>query len=282
MNYSQELISQIISKKLNEGLSNYQSLWHSSGKIKHLIIDDLLPESLALQLYNSFPSDEHMSLRDGLQEKKYVTVNFLEEACLVERCLYAFQDNEVVRSVAKICNIPDLQGDPELYAGGVSSMNSGCYLNPHIDNSHDRLRKNYRRLNLLYYVSPGWKSTTEGCLQLWPNGLKQEPIVIPSLFNRLVIMATDRKSIHSVSKISSRNEDRRLCISNYFFSTTSPEGKSYYHSTAFRGFPDEKIKDLRLRLDAGVRTTVKSFTGTFFGRVVSTGFYRDKTKNSER
>lgn len=173
----------------------------------------------------------------------------------------------------KYVTLPDLCGDPELYAGGISSMDTGCFLNPHIDNSHDRLKQNYRRLNLLYYISPNWSSTTDGCLQLWPDGLKQRPIVIPSLFNRLVIMATDRKSIHSVSKIG-LDKGRRLCISNYFFSPTSPENTEYYHSTSFRGFPDEKIKDVFLRVGAGVRTAVRSATGTFFGNVVSTGNYR--------
>ena len=32
-------------------------------------------------------------------------------------------------------------------------MPQGNYLKPHLDNSHDRDRKRYRVLNLLYYVT---------------------------------------------------------------------------------------------------------------------------------
>ena len=41
-------------------------------------------------------------------------------------------------------------------------MTEGDFLNPHIDNSHDAKRERYRRLNLLYYVSPGWESAKRG------------------------------------------------------------------------------------------------------------------------
>jgi len=273
---SRQQISHLISNKLSQNSDHYQKVWANSGKLKFLIIDNLLPESLADQIYKCFPSNENMVLRQGPQERKFISVSFPRECSLVEDCLYAFQDTDVICSLANICSIPDLHGDPELYAGGISSMDTGCFLNPHIDNSHDRLRQNYRRLNLLYYVSPSWNSQTEGCLQLWPDGLKEEPVIISSLFNRLVIMATDRKSIHSVSKIISPGEHRRLCISNYFFSPISPENLEYYHSTSFRGFPDEQRKDLLLRFGGNLRTALKSVTGTFFGKVISKGHFRRK------
>ena len=49
-----------------------------------------------------------------------------------------------------------------LYAGGISMMAPGHFLNPHIDNSHDKFRQRYRVLNLLSYVSPDWDQT-RGC-----------------------------------------------------------------------------------------------------------------------
>ncbi|NLQ06433.1 2OG-Fe(II) oxygenase [Cylindrospermopsis raciborskii MVCC19] len=271
MTNKREKISYLILEKMS---LDFNIAWLNSGKIKHLIIDNLLPESLALEIYRSFPDQEDMELRQGLQERKFISVEFTSDSSLIEETLYAFQESSVVSSLAKLCGIPDLSGDPELYAGGISSMNAGCFLNPHIDNSHDRLRKRYRRLNLLYYVSPDWNSSTEGCLQIYPDGLNQKPITIPSVFNRLVIMATDKKSIHSVSKISDQNPSRRLCVSNYYFSANSAEGDKYYHSTSFRGFPGEFGKDLLLRANAQLRTAVKSLTGTFFGSVVSKGHFR--------
>lgn len=86
---------------------------------------------------------------NALQENKFVGVYFSEKQKLVQECLYAFQEKSILKIISQITNIKNLIGDPELYAGGVSSMSKGCCLNPHIDNSHDRNLENFRRLNLL-------------------------------------------------------------------------------------------------------------------------------------
>lgn len=51
--------------------------------------------------------------------------------------------------------------DHKLYAGVLSSMVNGSFLNPHLDNSHDDDGNLYRVLNLLYYVSYNWKKNME-------------------------------------------------------------------------------------------------------------------------
>ena len=79
-------------------------------------------------------------------------------------------------------------------------MAKGHFLNPHLDNSHDGEQKNYRVLNLLYYVSPDWKPEFGGNLELWDESVKK-PVEIPSLFNRLVLMSTNDKSWHSVNEV---------------------------------------------------------------------------------
>ncbi|TPX27630.1 2OG-Fe(II) oxygenase [Cylindrospermopsis raciborskii] len=273
-------IASLIAQRISSD-TNAKHRCRNSGSIKHVILDNVLPESLALEIYKNFPRNEDMNLRDGLQERKFISVEFPSYSSLIKDCLYAFQEPIVIDLIASLFEINDLSGDPELYAGGISSMTGGCYLNPHIDNSHDRLRQRFRRLNTLYYVSHDWQSETEGSLQLWPEGLKGNSITIPSKFNRLVIMATDKKSIHSVSKISNQTKSRRLCVSNYYFSPTSAEGYKYYHSTSFRGFPGELVKDLVLRSSAQIRTTLKSMTGTFFGSVISTGHFRKHDNHND-
>ncbi|QYO68136.1 protein kinase domain-containing protein [Leptolyngbya sp. 7M] len=157
-----------------------------------------------------------------------------------------------VRSlISEITGLQQLLPDAELYAGGISLMNEGCYLNPHLDNSHDKSRTHYRVLNLLYYVTPDWQESYGGNLELWDQGLKHPCRTIYSKFNRLVIMATNKTSWHSVSKI--RYAGRRCCINNYYFSPQSPDAQDYTHVTSFRGRPDEKLKDTVLRIDTLLR-----------------------------
>jgi len=260
------------------GIEKLKNNYESSGSISHLIIDDLLPAELALSLCNAFPPESELNILNARQEKKYVGVNFNSDQKVVEECIYAFQQEEILDLFSRICAIEDMVGDPELYAGGISSMSKTCFLNPHIDNSHDRLRTKFRRLNLLYYVSEDWSSSDGGQLVLYPNGIKQDPIEIDSFFNRLVVMRTDNKSLHGVKEVTSAH-NRRKCISNYYFSASSPLSKDYYHSTSFRGFPGERKKDLILRLNALIRTTVKSLTGNLIGKYINTGYHRGGRKS---
>lgn len=152
---------------------------------------------------------------------------------------YAFQDRKVIDIIEKITRIDSLEADSNLYAGGLSIMGKDDFLNPHIDNSHDSKRQKYRRLNLLYYVTPNWKNSNGGNLELWDDKVKNN-ITIPSFFNRLVVMNTDKRSWHSVSPVCVDN--LRCCVSNYYFSNISPDGTNYYHVTSFNGRPNEYLK----------------------------------------
>ena len=84
---------------------------------------------------------------------------------LLEEVIFAFQDSRVAELISKITSLPDLEPDEKLYAGGISMMGKGHFLNPHIDNSHDKNRQRYRVLNLLYYCSPDWSLPNGGNLE---------------------------------------------------------------------------------------------------------------------
>ena len=268
-------ISKLIKRKINDiGINFLKKKYEKSGSINHLVIDDLLPSEIASQLNDEFPKEQELNHLNKLSENKYVGIYFSERQKLVQECLYAFQEQSVLKIIAQITNIKNLIGDPELYAGGVSSMSEGCFLNPHIDNSHDRNLENFRRLNLLYYVNQDWDPKKDGGeLVLYPEGVKNKEEEITCKFNRLVIMRTDNKSIHGVKEILSKT-NRRKCISNYYFSKDSPLGKSYYHSTSFHGFKKEFIKGTYLQLNAFARTYAKKFIYKITGKSISTNYHK--------
>ena len=272
---TREVIADLIISRLKEDkIEKLKKKYQNSSKINYLIIDNLLPDDLASSLDKDFPNKSLLKLRSETQERKYMASSWESKNKLVEECLFSFQEEKVLKNISRICSIEDLTGDPELYAGGISFMNKDCFLNPHIDNSHDRLRKKYRRLNLLYYVTQDWDPKQNGGeLLLYPNGIKKDPIFIETKFNRLVIMRTDNKSLHAVRKIKS-NSSGRKCISNYYFSFSSPLGSNYYHSTSFRGFKGEKIKDIYFRVNALSRTSLKFITGNIFGKFINTGHHK--------
>jgi Rps23 Pro-64 3,4-dihydroxylase Tpa1-like proline 4-hydroxylase len=211
---------------------------------------------LAEKIFASFPPTSSMRLKKSLREDKFIAAQMNEYDPILEEAIYAFQDPRVVGSIAKICEIKSLYPDEHLYAGGISLMGNGQFLNPHIDNSHDKDREKWRVLNLLYYVTPEWPEAKGGNLELWPDGLRERQITVHSKFNRLIVMATHDSSWHSVSPIS-YTSGQRCCVSNYYFSNESLKQTESFHITFFRGRPEQKLRDLILQTDGQLRMAVR-------------------------
>ena len=71
---------------------------------------------LADQLSMNFVIQNKMVHLNGIQENKYVGVDFENNEKIVEEALYSFQEDNVIKIISKITNICDLVGDKELYA----------------------------------------------------------------------------------------------------------------------------------------------------------------------
>lgn len=250
-------IATLISDKLTKEKETLKAQFLKSKKeIGFFYVDELLPESLVLDIYTNFPKLSETKQRKNIREYKYIAYQMNKYNALLEEVIYAFQDDKVVQLISEICGIESLIPDEKLYAGGLSLMAKDNYLSPHLDNSHDKDRQLWRVLNLLFYVTPNWELENGGNLELWNNGLKNKPKVIQSKFNRLVVMATHDKSWHSVNKVLKK--DVRRCVSNYYFSEKSLLLDDNFHVTTFRGRPSQKIKDIILRLDNNLRSGVRN------------------------
>lgn len=253
---NREALSLYISKRLKEENDNLKAQFNNSkDKIGYFFIDQLLPEELTLEINKSFPEASEMVNKKSIRENKHVAAQMNKYHPLLEEAVYAFQSKEVISEIEKICSLNNLFADEHLYAGGISSMQKNQFLNPHLDNSHDKNRERWRVLNLLFYVTPNWEEKNGGNLELWPNGLQEEQITIHSKFNRLVVMATHQKSWHSVSPVTTNAS--RNCVSNYYFSNQSLKENDTFHVTTFRARPGDYIKNKLLILDSFLRMNIR-------------------------
>jgi Rps23 Pro-64 3,4-dihydroxylase Tpa1-like proline 4-hydroxylase len=193
-------------------------------------------------------------------------------APILANITYAFQDDKIVELVSEICGFEEIEPDPMLYAGGLSMMFQGNFLNPHLDNSHDGKRDRYRRLNLLYYVSPNWHQENGGNFELWDDSRTKVKTLVANT-NRLIVMETNKLSWHSVSKV--KVDKPRCCVSNYYFSKISPDSTDYFHVTSFTGRPEEKIKRMLGVIDNSLRNiaskTLKISRGKSRARIKKDG-----------
>ncbi|MEZ5427380.1 MAG: 2OG-Fe(II) oxygenase [Pyrinomonadaceae bacterium] len=260
-----EQLVKLIDKKLETEAERINEDFHADKGIntRFTAIDDLLPEEIARKIFISFPPLEEMRLLNSFRERKYTSKSLEKYNPLIADITFAFQDERIINRVAGLTGIKDPKGDPLLYAGGISAMAKGHFLNPHLDNSHDYEQKNYRVLNLLYYCSPDWQIEYGGNLELW-NEQVTESVEIPSLFNRLVLMSTNDKSWHSVNEVT--KDGVRCCISNYYFSPHSPNGYETTHVTYFQARPEQKLRRILTRADSDLRTILRKVKKTGFSK----------------
>jgi len=253
---NQERLTLLLLEKIQSSVSTIKMQWTNPvcTNTRHFIIDELLDQAICQSIYNAFPKDGNGFFnRESFREKKKESADLGAFNKILSDITYAFQDKRVVDLVAGILGFDNLEPDPKLYAGGLSMMFRGDFLNPHIDNSHDGARQRYRRLNLLYYVSPNWKIENGGNFELWDKE-RLNPKTITALTNRLVVMETNKTSWHSVSCVMV--ERPRCCVSNYYFAKISPDNSDYFHVTSFTGRPEEKIKRAFGIVDNALRSFV--------------------------
>lgn len=229
----------------------------------YFVVDDLLPPEVARQIYAAFPDHRGFRRLDTFKERKSTSKNLTALPTILSDITFAFQSPEVVKAVEHVTCMQNQIPDPHLYAGGLSIMVQGDFLNPHIDNSHDHERKNYRTANLLYYVSPDWTTDNGGNFELWDRGVLK-CVEIVSRFNRLLLMETNTSSWHSVNEV--RVDRPRCCVSNYYFSTDPPEGYEHFHITAFSARPEQPIRRVVAKADATLRMTVRAIAKRGLGK----------------
>lgn len=260
-------LTQIICARLERDLDKIRQDFNTpkgATKTRHAAIDQLLPAEIAHQIYEAFPPLEEMRLMSSFREQKYTSKAFDKFAPLLADASLALQAPETIKIVEKITGVPKMVGDPQFYAGGLSVMATGQFLNPHIDNSHDGNRQNYRVLNLLYYVTPDWKQENGGNLELWDAKVRS-PVEIHSAFNRLVLMETNELSWHSVNSV--KTQGKRCCVSNYYFSPHSPNnGRETFHITFFKARPEQPFLRLVSTADGYLRTLTRKFKKDGLGK----------------
>lgn len=249
-------LTQLILKRLEESKAQLKEQFFQKHPIKvarHFALDNLLPMEIAEQIYANFPKPSKMHLLSSPGKIKLKYSHLKDAPQLLNDINSAIQDPKIVAMIEDITQIKNQIPDPTRFAGGISTLLKGYYLNPHIDNSHDVEKKQfYRTVNLLYYVSPNWGPENGGNYELWDETI-ENCILVPSLFNRLVVMETNRTSWHAVNPVLC--DSPRCCIFNYFFSEQSPEGEDYFFSApSFKARPEQKI---RRAIDSAKRTLNK-------------------------
>ena len=225
----------MINKSLADSCRSNYAL---ANPFPHIVIDDFIPQDLALQCYNQmsqhqqwmfdtmegYPEDE----RDSQVNKWWTpfdtdSKNRLEsDMPAVWKCLQYFNSRPFLLFLENLTGIKDLIADVDFEGGGIHKIKNGGRLELHSDYNKHPNKDIWRRINLLLYLTPNWNYN--GHLDLYEKDpLVKVKSILPT-FNRAVIFNTTDDSIHGhPTPLVCPEEVSRNSFALYYFTKDRPE-----------------------------------------------------------
>lgn len=223
-------------------LSKRASIYTSYvNPFNHWVIDEFWEPEIANKLYEEFPSSLDWTYRNDFEYKQ--TCNNWDKfgATTYQAFTYLLSPtfNTFIRDIT---GMREVYPDVGLHGGGLHYHPPEGKLNPHLDYAnHPKLNKE-RKLNLIVYMTKGYKKSWGGNLGLWTEEEIEKhdypAVQVEPLFNRAVIFETGDRSWHGVVD-DIPNTCHRMSMAVYFL---SKEASSTKRPRAFYALTHEDMK----------------------------------------
>jgi len=230
----------------NLDINKLKETFVSAKPYPHIVIDNFLQEDIARNILQEFPnaenniwgwkSNDENSIKQMCQDPDKIktlpniwsTIEFLNSSKFLE-------------DVSKFTDMPTLYGDNEFSGGGLHLIKRGGHLKLHVDfNIAESLPDLNRRLNIILFMNPNWKSEWGGALELWNTDCTECVVKVDPIFNRAVIFDTQPKDgimpWHGHPTPMECPEDiHRKSIALYYYSKEKPDtNMSEKHKTIYK------------------------------------------------
>ncbi len=199
----------------------------------HLAIDGFLPLGIADRLAQVYPSPDNPTWTTHANPR--VNRQFLGDETKYHpwfrQFAQAVNSRRFLLFLETLSGIKGLLPDPYFVGGGAMTAGPGHKLDMHVDfNWHYNLRA-YRRLNALFYLTPGWQVAWGGALRLGVDTVLNEYL---PYFNRLVVFSTTEDSWHGQPvPLTCPEGIRRNVFSAFYYTAASPEQEADPHLTKY-------------------------------------------------
>jgi len=227
----------------------------------HIVIDNFFPLEKARKLSQEFPdyNDSKWFCYNSLLEKKKANNNWYDFPPETYRTFSFLNSCKFVKSLREKTKIEKLYPDIGLHGGGWHIHSKGGKLNIHLDYSIHPKTGLQRKLNLIVYLTEGWKSEWGGGLELWSHNsktklpLKQEK-VIDNVFNRAILFDTTQNSWHGLPQPLDCPEGvYRKSIAVYYMTdplnNTDPRNRALYAPTKEQENNEEILNLIKQRVN---------------------------------
>lgn len=233
----------------------------SNKPFDHVIIPNFLNEEFANQIFSNFPENiEHPKWHKYYNpiELKYANDDLSNFPRCIKKYFYILSMPEVIDLFQKLSNIQDLEFDPYLHGAGLHIHPRNGRLDLHLDyEKHPKLEKE-RRLNIILYMSKGWKEEWNGSTELWNSDVTECAAKSKVEFNTAIIFRTNEQSWHGMpEKLTCPLNVYRKSLAYYYISplvTKKEEVKfgnneeGYRVKAAFRKRPQDPYCPVKEKL----------------------------------
>lgn len=210
----------------------------------HGVIDGFFPGGVARRLSREFPPPAAFIAHDEPDEPrrrgKWMSADEETLPGFARQVLYHLNSGIFLRFLEQVAGIDGLIPDPEI-GGALRHFAPGGRLGVHADfNVNPRLRLD-RRLNLIVYLTEGWRPEWNGQLELWDATVSRCVRRIEPVFNRAVVFTSTDRSFHGFPEPlrCPPGVTRRSLQLYYYTNGRPPEEEAPPHSSLFRWRPGE-------------------------------------------
>jgi hypothetical protein len=194
-------------KYLSEKLlnANFAADFKNSEPYSHIVIDDFFNNEIADALASEFPpfdSSLWYNYNNAIEKKR--AMNSWDRFPKTTYSVFTYLNSpQFISTLQRWTDINALYPDVGLHGGGWHAHGRDGKLNVHLDYSLHPKLKLERKLNLIVYMSKGWRKEWGGGLQLWSHdGKNNSPLrcekIIENKFNRAVLFDTTQNSWHGL------------------------------------------------------------------------------------
>ena len=205
--------------------------YHTASPFPHAVIDQLLPDDVALRLAREFPARDfagfqrrdnpHQVFKQARLQESY----FAGVSGFARHMLLLFNDHVFLDFLEKLTGIKGLIADPHFFGGAFHQILPGGKLDIHADFNRDERRGLDRRLNVLLYLNEDWQEAWGGTLELWDRDMSHCVQRIAPVLNRCVVFNTTDSSYHGhPDPLTCPAERTRNSLAFYYYTNGRDDG----------------------------------------------------------
>lgn len=221
------MIKYINSNNFSNSLNNF----NYKKPFPYTIIDNFFKKAVAKQLEKEFLAynNKNLHVYNNYCEVKKSCNNWNLFPPLTYKVFTILNSKKILKLMTKKLNISKLFADCGLHGGGWHMMYKNGKLNPHLDYARHPKIDVQRKLNLIIFLTSGWKKSWggESCFYFRNVKNKNMPgklsIKIFPKFNRAILFDVSNYGWHSVERIKSKKV--RKSIATYYLIPLKKKGK---------------------------------------------------------